>query len=158
MATPSGTVKQNTLNGGSLIFTDTGSYTNVTSRILTIYDYLGNVVSPSPFNMGTSTIQIFDFSSDAWFHFQCITTDQSGANTIDVYFVADGFYWDSYTEIYNSTNCGCGVNDCNLEKSQNALNAALRFNLAGLSGAASAQREIVAANVLVNMSAIIQLG
>lgn len=156
MATPSGTVKQNTLNGGSLLFTDTGSYGTIVSRNLTVYDYLGNVVQT--FNMAANLTQVFTFASDAWFHFQCIVVDNTGTFTSDVYVVADGYYWDSYTEIYNSTNCGCGVNDCNLEKSQNALNAALRFNLAGISGAASAQREIVAANIYVNMSAIIQLG
>lgn len=156
MSTPSGTVTQNTLNGGSLLFTDTGSYSTIISRILTVYDYQGNVVSPSPFTMGNNLTQIFTFAADAWFHFQCVVVDSSGTWTTDVYFVADGFYWETYLTQFTSTNCGCVLNNKNLEYSQLALQAALRFNLAGLSGAASAQNCIVAANYFVNQSIISQ--
>ena len=156
-SSPSGTVVQNGLGGGSALFTDTGSYGAVSSRVLTVYDYLGNVVAPSPFTMGANLTQVFNFSADAWFHFQCIVTDNLGTYTIDVYWVAQGFYWVSYLVQFNATNCGCQGNNCNLEKSQLSLQAALRFNLAGLTGAASAQSSIVMANFWVNQNIVSQL-
>lgn len=159
MSTISGTVAQNTVNGGSLLFTDTGSYGTIVSRTLTIYDYLGNALQV--FNMGTNLTQIYTFLADAWFDFNLVVVDNTGTFTLDLPIVSQGFYWDSYTEIFNSTNCGCQVDDCTLEKSQRALAAALRFNL-GSTGpntpaAASANREVLAANIYVNMSAAIQL-
>lgn len=155
---PSGTVTQNSLNGGSLLFTDTGSYGTISSRTLTIYDYQGNPVSPSPFNMGNALTQVFTFGSDAWYHFQNVVVDNvsGGPWVTDIYVVAVGFYWETYLNQFNATNCGCIGNNCNLEYSQLALQAALRFNLAGLSGAASAQNCIVMANYFVNQSIISQ--
>ncbi len=157
-STPSGTVVQNGLNGGSAIFTDTGSYGTVSSRILTVYDYLGNVVSPSPFNMGSSLTQVFNFPLDAWFKFVCVVTDNVSGSpwTTTIYWVADGFYWDAYLNQFNSTNCGCQGNNFNMEVSQLNLNAALRFNLAGEAGAAAAQACIVAANYFINQSIVAQ--
>lgn len=155
MSTPSGTVVQNGLNGGSLLFTDTGSYGTVSSRTLTIYDYLGNPVAPSPFNMGTNLTQLFSFNTDAWFHFQNVVVDGSGTWTTDVYVVADGFYWEAYLNQFVASQCGnVGVNS-NLEISQLCLQAALRFNLSGLPGAASTNSAIIAANYFVNQSVLV---
>lgn len=156
-STPSGTVVQDGLNGGSLLFTDTGSYGTIVSRTLTVYDYLGNIVSPSPFNMGNNLTQIFNFNADAWFHFQNIVIDNTGTWTTDVYVVATGFYWSTYLVQFNATNCGCQGNNRNLEVSQLSLQAALRFNLVGIAGASSAQSCIVAANYWVNQNIISQL-
>lgn len=153
---PSGTVQQSGINGGAALYTDTGVYNTVISRTLTVYDYLGNVLAT--FNMGTSLTQIYTFSADAWFQFTCVAVDNTGTWTTTVYFVSQGYYWDAYTAQFNATACGCVGNNCNLEQSQLSLNAALRFNLAGLVGAASSNSCIIAANYFVNQSIIAQLG
>jgi len=156
-STPSGTVTQYGLNGGQALYTDTGSYGTVSSRVLTVYDFNGNVLET--FTMGASLTQIYTYTADAWFHFQCVVTDNvSGSPWItDVYWVSQGFYWQTYQLVYNASNCGCVNNNLNLVISQLALADALRANLAGLEGAAQANRAIIAANVYVNQSAVIQL-
>lgn len=151
----SGEVTQNTLTGGSLLYTDTGSYGTVSSRVLSIFNYLGNQVAQ--YVMGSNLTQVFTLPTDDWFHFQCVVVDNTGTFTADVYFVATGYYWETYAEQFTSTNCGCNGNNRNLELSQLALNASLRFNLAGLPGAAAAHREITAANILVNQSAVVTI-
>jgi|GEM_PF-2946122 hypothetical protein len=153
-STPSGTAVENSLTGGSILYTDTGTYGPVSSRVLTIFDYQGNLLST--INMGTGLTATYTFPSDAWFKFVCTVIDNTGTWVTTVYIVTDGYYWATYTSIFTSANCGCVGNNCNLEVSWQCLQAALRFNLAGLSGAASAQNCIVAANYFVNQNAVIQ--
>lgn len=156
MSTPSGTVVQYGILGGQALFTDTGSYSTLISRNLTVFNYLGDVIQV--FNMGVNLTQIFSFAADAWFQFTCVVVDNTGTWTTNVYFVSQGYYWDAYTNQFNSTACGCVGNNCNLEVSQLCLASALRFNLAGLAGAVSANRDILAANYFVNSSIQVQLG
>lgn len=151
----SATVAQNNLSGTELLFTDTGTYTGVVSRTLTVYDYLGNIVTLQ--SLGSVTTYILTISSDNWYQFQCVVVDANGTWKSTVYFVATGFYTAAYLNQFTTANCGCQGNNCNLEIAENFLNAALRYNLAGLSGAANSQACIVAANVFVNQSPVVQL-
>lgn len=152
----SGTVQQSGINGGAALYTDTGVYNTIISRNLTVYDFQGNILQT--FNMGSNLTQIYTFPGDAWFQFTCVVVDNTGTYTNTVYFVSQGYYWDAYDVQFNATVCGCIGNNYNLEKSQLALNAALRFNLAGMAGAASAQNCIIQANYFVNLSITTQLG
>ena len=156
-STPSGTVTQGNLVGNELLFTDTGSYGTVSSRILNIYDYQGNLIQT--YNMGANLTQIFPIPADNWYWFVCTVTDNiSGSPWVtNVYYVSTGYYWTAYQAQFDSTNCGCGCNNYNMEISNLLLQAALRFNLAGLSGASSAQQCIVAANFFINQSVTSQL-
>ena len=155
-SSPSGTAVQDGINGGQILYTDTGSYGTIVSRTLNVFNYLGDVIGT--FNMGTNLTQVYTYTADAWFQFQCVVVDNAGTWTNNVYFVSQGFYWDAYTAQFNATGCGCIGNNCNLEWSQLALNAALRFNLVGLAGAASSNTCIIAANFFVNQSTTTQLG
>jgi hypothetical protein len=154
MSIASGTAVENSLLGGSILYTDTGTYGAVTSRILTIYDYQGNIVTT--INMGATLTATLTFPVDAWFHFQCVVIDNTGTLTADVYLVAVGYYWFAYQNQYNASACGCNGNNSNLVISQLALASSLRSNLAGTTGAAVAQRDIVAANYFANQSIIAQ--
>ena len=155
-SSPSGTAVQDGINGGQILYTDTGTYGTIISRALNVLNYLGDVIAT--FNMGTNLTQVYTYTADAWFQFQCVVVDNAGTWTNNVYFVSQGFYWDAYTNQFNATGCGCIGNNCNLEYSQLALNAALRFNLVGLAGAASSNTCIIAANFFVNQSTTTQLG
>lgn len=154
-STPSATVVQGSLTGSPLIWQDTGSYGTLVSRTLVITDYLGNTVQTV--NLGATLVYDFVISSDNWYAFTGTVIDNTGTWVSTVYFVSTGFYWQTYLAQFNDTNCGCVGNNCNLEESQLCLQAALRFNLAGLAGAASAQNSIVAANFFVNQSLNVQL-
>jgi hypothetical protein len=154
---PSGTAVENSLTGGSILYTDTGQYGVVSSRVLTVYDYLGNLLQT--FNMGSNLTATYTFPADVWLKFVCTVTDNvSGSPWVTtIYVVAQGYYWNAYLEQFNATNCGCNGNNCNLEKSQLSLQAALRFNLAGPAGAASANSSIIMANYWVNQNIVSQL-
>jgi len=156
-STPSGTAVENSLTGGSIIYTDTGSYGVVSSRILTIYNSAGTLLQT--INMGSTLTATYTFPADVWLKFVCTVTDNvSGSPWVTtVYIVAQGYYWNAYLAQFNATNCGCQGNNCNLEKSQLSLQAALRFNLAGLAGAASANACIIMANYWVNQNIVSQL-
>lgn len=155
MSTASATVTQGSLTGTPLIWTDTGLYGSIVSRTLVITDYQNNVVET--ISLGSTLIYDFVITADNWYCFTGTVIDNTGTFVSTVYYVSTGFYTASYLAQYASTNCGCiGVN-CNMEAAENAYNAALRFNLAGLSGAASSQASIVAANVLINANTTVQL-
>ncbi len=154
MSTASATVVQNNLSGSEQKFTDTGSYGTLVSRNLTIYDYQGNVLINV--SLGASLTYIYTITADAWFQFECVVVDNTGTYTSTVYYTAGGFYVAAYLNLFTATNCGCQGNNCNMEYAEYAYQAALRFTLAGLAGAAQAQREIVAANVLINTNVIPQ--
>jgi hypothetical protein len=153
-STPSGTAVENSINGGSILYSDTGSYATVSSRILTVYNYLGAVVQT--FNMGSNLTQQFTFTADDWYWFQCVVVDNTGTWTTNVYVVAQGFFWVAYQNQYNANNCASTGVNMNLEAGTLALNSALRANLSGQSGAAVAHRNIVAANYFVNQSVTLQ--
>lgn len=154
MSVSSGTVVQYSLDGSQLQFTDTGSYTPpIASRVLTMYDPLGNVLQT--FNMGTSLTQIITISADGGYRFILAVTDSTGVVTpITIDYVAAGFYVAAYLNQFASTNCGCEFNNCNMETAELFYNAALRFNLAG--NLAAADANIKAANVFINMSPVVQ--
>lgn len=154
MSTPSGTVVQYNISGSEYLFTDTGSYGTLVSRNLTIYDYQG--IPVQTVNLGGTLTYVYTVTADAWQHWQNIVVDNTGTYTTDIYYVAGGFYIAAYLNLFSSTNCGCQGNNCNMEYAEFAYQAALRFNLAGLAGAAQAQRNIVAANVLINTNVIPQ--
>lgn len=154
MSTPSGTVKQNNLSGSELLFSDTGSYSTIVSRNLSIYDYQGALLTTV--NLGTNLTYIYTITADAWLHFQNVVVDNTGTFTTDIYYTAGGFYTAAYLNLFTATNCGCQGNNCNMEYAEYAYQASIRFTLAGLAGAAQAQREIVAANVLINTNIIPQ--
>lgn len=151
----SGTAVENNLTGGSILYTDTGTYNTVSSRVLTVFNYLGAQIQQ--FNMGVNLTQVFTYPADDWFWFQCIVTDNTGTFTANVYVVPDGYYWVAYQNQYNASGCGCAGNNCNLEVSKLALDSALRSNLAGVSGAAVAHRDIIEANFFANQSIVSQL-
>lgn len=151
----SATVTQAGLSGSPLLWSDTGSYGTIISRNLVISDYQGNVLISVP--LGTTLTYDFVITSDNWYSFVATIVDNTGTFTSTVYYVSDGFYWTSYLNQFTSTNCGCQGNNENLEISQLQLQAALRFTLAGQSGASAAQQCIVAANVFVNQSSVVQL-
>lgn len=156
-STPSGTVTQANLSGSELLYTDTGNYGTVSSRVLTIYDYQNNLVET--YSMGANLTQIFPITADAWYMFVCTVSDNVGGSpwVTTVYFVATGFYTAAYLVQYTANQCGCiGVN-CNMDAAENSYNAALRYNLAGEAGAASSQAAITAANVLINQNTTVQL-
>lgn len=155
MSTASATVTLANLSGSPLLWTDTGSYGTIISRTLTIYDYQGNVLTTQ--SLGSTLTFDFDITSDNWYQFTGVVVDNTGTYTSQVYYVSTGFYWVTYQSVYNASNCGCNNDNWNLVVSQLALASALRANLAGLAGAAQAQRDVVAANVFVNMSIVIQL-
>lgn len=154
MSASLGTVAQYSLDGSQLIFTDTGSYTPpIASRVLTMYDPLGNVLQT--FDMGTNLTQIITISADGGYRFILAVTDANGVvPPITIDYVAIGYYTAAYLNQFSSTNCGCDLNNCNLEVGELFLNAALRFNLAGNLAAANAN--VIAANVYVNMSPVVQ--
>jgi hypothetical protein len=155
MSTASATVSLANLSGSPLVWQDTGSYGTIVSRTLVITDYEGNVLENV--SLGATLTYDFTISADAWFCFTGTIVDNTGTYTSVVYYVSTGFYWATYLEQFTSTNCGCtGVNR-NLELSQLQLQAALRFNLAGASGAAAAQNCIIMANYFVNQSITAQL-
>ncbi len=148
------TVTQVDLSGSPLQWLDTGTYGTIVSRTLVISDYLGNVITTQ--SLGTALSYNFIITSDNWYSFTAIIIDNTGTFTSTVYYVSTGFYWNAYVAQFNATGCGCVGNNCNLEKSQLALQAALRFNLGGLPDAASAQSAIVAANYFVNQNIVAQ--
>lgn len=154
MSTPSGTVVQANLSGSELRFTDTGSYGTIVSRNLSIYDYQGVLLITV--DLGTNLTYLYTITADQWLHFQNVVIDETGTYTTDIYFTATGFYVAAYLNLFSSTNCGCQGVNCNMEYAEYAYQAALRFTLAGLAGAAQAQRNIVAANVLINTNVIPQ--
>lgn len=154
MSTPSGKVTQNNLSGSELLYTDSGSYGTIVSRNLTIYDYQNQPLITV--SMGAALTYIYTITADAWFTFECVVVDNTGTYTTTVYYTAGGFYTAAYLNLFTATNCGCQGNNCNMEYAEYAYQAAIRFTLAGLAGAAQAQREIVAANVLINTNVIPQ--
>lgn len=153
-STASATVVQGNLSGSILNWIDTGSYGTIDSRTLDIYDYQGTLLLNV--SLGVTLTYAYTITADAWFSFIATIVDNTGTFTSTVYFTATGFYIAAYLNLFTSTNCGCQGNNCNMESAEYAYNAAVRFNLAGLAGAAQAQREIVAANVLINTNVIPQ--
>lgn len=152
-AIATGTVTQNNLTGSQLLYTDTGTgYGTITSRTLNVYDCNNNLLFT--FNMGTNLTQVVTITADAWFKFVCTVVDNTGTYSAEVDYVAIGFYTAAYLEQFVSTNCGCQLDNCNLDIAENFLNAALRYNLAGNGIASNAN--IVAANIYVNMSPVVQ--
>ena len=151
----SATVTLANLSGSPLEWTDTGSYGTIVSRNLVITNYLGATVGSA--NLGSATSYAFSITADDWFAFTATIVDNTGTFTSVVYYVSTGFYWATYLAQFTTSNCGCIGNNCNLEISQLQLQAALRFNLAGASGAASAHITIIAANYFVNQSIEVQL-
>lgn len=161
-STPSGTVQQYNLSGSQLLYTDTGSYGTVSSRVLTVSDYLGNVVGV--YTMGASVTQIVPISSDGWYQFVCVVNDNVSGSpwTATVYWLAGGYFIAAYLNQYTVNGCynNTQTTNTNLTVANNAYLAALRFNL-GSTGAASAnaiaaQNCIIAANYYVNLSPVVQ--
>lgn len=154
-STPSGEITLGSLSGSPLVYTDTGTYGTIVSRTLVISDYQGNVLETV--NMGATLTYSYSITADNWYQFVCTVIDNTGTFVTTIYYVSTGFYWATYLAQFVATNCGCTGNNCNLEISQSLLQAALRFNLAGQSGAASAQACIIGANYFVNQNITSQL-
>lgn len=148
-STPSGKVAQNNSAGSQLLYTDTGSYGNVSSRILNIYDCNGNLLVA--YTMGSSLTQIYNITADGFSKFVCtVADDVSGSPWVtEVDYVAIGFYSVAYLNAFNGSNCGCSGNLCNLEIAELFLNASLRMNLAGNFIASNSL--IIGANVYANL-------
>lgn len=149
------TVTLGSLTGSPLVWTDTGTYGTIVSRTLVIKDYQGNIVQTV--SLGAALVYDLVITADNWYSFVAIIVDNTGTFTSTVFYVSTGFYWAAYLTQFTSTNCGCTGRNWNLEVSQLLLQAALRFNLAGQSGAASAQASIVGANFYVNQNIVSQL-
>lgn len=148
------TVVQYNNSGSQLLATDTGSYTNpIVSRVLTMYDYAGNQLQQ--FNMGTNLTQVITISQDGEYTYILAVTDNTGVvPPVTVNAVAFGFYTAAYLLQFTSTNCGCQLDNCNLDNGELNLNAAFRFNLAG--NLSAAQTSIILANYFVNLSPVVQ--
>jgi len=149
------TVTLGNLSGSPLNWNDTGSYGTIVSRTLVITNSIGTVLETVP--LGAALTYAFTITSDNWYCFTATIVDNTGTFTSVVYYLSTGFYWATYLQQFVSNNCGCNGQNCNLETSQLFLQAALRFNLAGASGAASAQSCIVLASYYVNQSIVSQL-
>lgn len=148
MSTPSGKVSQNNLSGSQLLYTDTGTYGTVSSRILTIYDYNGNLLVT--YNMGANLTQTYNITQDGAFTFICTVIDNTGTWTPNppITFVATGFYIAAYLERFNNTNCGCDPKSNFIDEAEQNYSASLRMNIAG--NLVAAQNLITAANTLIN--------
>jgi len=161
-STPSGTVQQYNLSGSEYLYTDTGSYGTVSSRVLTVYDYLGNVVNT--YNMGSAVTQIVTLSSDGWYQFVCVVADNVSGSpwTATVYWLAGGYFIAAYLNQYSLNGCynNTQTTNTNLTIANNAYLAALRSNLGATgynsSEAIAAQNCIIAANYFVNLSPVVQ--
>ena len=133
-ATASGNVAQNSLAGGSYLYTDSGTgYSGVTSRILTIYDANGNVVSiaGNPYSMGANLTQQISNLPDGTYTFICVVSDANGQWTASVVFVAMGFYTATFLQRTSTSGCGCSGDSSNLDDGENELAAAQRFAVGG---------------------------
>jgi hypothetical protein len=138
------------LDGKTLTATDTGTgYGTVTSRMLTIYDALGNELTQ--INMGTSLTANYGITADAWFRFKLDVIDNNGSYEKIRDYLAIGIYSATFLNIISKVGCSC---NCSHETFQELsigelfLAAALRYALAGLS--ILAQNNIVAANTYLN--------
>lgn len=154
MSTANGNVQQISLTGPTIDYeyTDTGSYGAVSSRILTVYDYLGGLFAT--YIMGNNLTQVVSLTVDGWFDFRCVVTDNTGTYTKDVYYVAGGLYIDASLALFASGNCGCSGNNKNLIEADYCYQAALRYNLAGPSAAVQANQAILDAGILVASIAV----
>jgi len=147
MSVASANVTQGNLTGSVLTWSDTGTYSTLISRNLTITDCNGNVLQTV--NLGAALTYDYTIAADGFFQFTAVIVDNTGTYTSVVDYVAIGFYTASYLNYFNATRCGCTGIQCNMEIAENFYNAALRFNLAGSFVAANAN--IIGANVYINL-------
>ncbi len=146
MSTASATVAQANLSGSQLLWSDTGTYSTIISRTLNIYDSDGELLQTV--SLGAALTYTYTITADAFFNFTAVVVDNTGTFTSEVDYVAIGFYTASYLNAFTG-NVPLPINNCNLDRAENFLNASLRFNVGG--NFVSAQTNIVLANYFVNL-------
>jgi len=145
---PSGNVTNN-IAGNQLTYTDTGTYGTVSSRILTIFDPNGTLLST--IDMGSSLTAPYTITADQYLRFICtVADDVSGSPWVTtVNYLAQGFYTVAYLNRLVQSDACCESDFNNLDIAEKFLAAAQRFGVAGLGIAAN--NEILAANIYVNL-------
>lgn len=142
----SATVVQANLTGSELLWTDTGTYGTIISRTLNIYDCNGDLLQTV--SLGVTTTYTYTITADAFFQFICTVVDNTGSFSSEVDYVAIGFYTAAYLNAFTG-NVPLPINNCNLDRAENFLNASLRFNVGG--NFVAANTNIILANYFVNL-------
>ena len=144
-STASGKVT-NSQDGKTLTYTDTGSYSTIISRILTIYD--ANGVLLNTINMGATLVSTFGITADGYYTFICTVVDNTGTFTATVNFLAENIYIAAMLSFLAGLGC------CNGCIPENVFIADLYAGGAEDSGSfgfgPQAQQQITAANTLIN--------
>lgn len=148
MSVASGVVTQSA-NGGTLTFTDTGTYGTVSSRELVIRDSDGEILDE--IDMGASLTATYTITADIYASFELTVIDNTGTYTTTVNYLSTAFYDIVFANVIAQLGCNCNCGSEQLtyaDISQLYKSAAERYALSGL--APAAQNAITAANTIIN--------